>query len=484
MTERTQVFAHDKQKEFLKAQHHEVSVLLAGRGWGKTAVIAIRMYQRVVQMPRGHFFFASSSFDQIDKRIMPTIKGIWTNFGLLEGVHYVIDKKPPKGYAKPLIKPDDYKHTISFINGAWFDVISLQRYQLARSASFDGGDIDEAGLVPWEVFSEVFSPAVRGNRHRFKKAPLHGNIGLYTSIPRTPKGFWIFDFEEKAKAAPRQFFWMEGSARDNVKILGEEWFDKQKAQLSESDYDIEIENRRNLKIKDGFYHSFDRLKQGYLIDQHGHIITTHEPELEHDHAINLTFDFGGNFSCCLAFQTHGLEERIIKQFHVKFDRKIKALIKDVCDHFAGHNHKHFLIYGEPRGMDNREDNAPLFVQVQQLAASFGWTSTIMVERGSQALWHKERYTFINKLFEENTPFFPIVRFNREQCRDAIIAIERTRLKENFTKDKSEEKRPKRYKQEHAPHYTDAFDNAMVQKWHHLALQLNNQGRTAGKYGTI
>lgn len=462
------IYVNIKQLAFLSNIYAAVSLLLGGRGMGKSATIAFRMYQRLSMMPGGHFFYATSTFDQLYNKILPDIKKIWAKIGLIEytpetGGHYVINQKPPKSFVRPISPPEKFDNVIIFCNGSWFDLISLQRYNAVRGASYDGGDIDEVGLIPQEAFSQVFLPTMRGNLDVFGDCPLHHNISLYTSIPRKPIGYWIYNIEAKAEKS-NNFCFIEGNAYDNLEILGEDWIDKQReAAIDIDDFEIEVLNKRDTKLKDGFYHAFSRQKHGYLTDNKGNILGSNQREINPNQAFNLDFDFGGNFNCMFISQSNNFEERYVNAMHVKTPHKINALLQLFTEEYKDHKHKHVMIHGEPRGMDNREDNYPLFVQVQNKLRALGWTSTIMVDKGLQPVSHKERYIFMNNILE-GIPYLPLVTFNLENCNDALVAIERTRVKEDFGKDKTEEKKTKKFNQTHAPHFTDALDNGLTQRW--------------------
>lgn len=475
------VYLNPKQMQFLSAEAPEVSVFFGGRGAGKTGALAFRVYMRAAKMPRGHFFLGASTIDQVNTKIYPEIKKLWRDMlGLVEGTHYVKDIKPPRWFAEPISTPDDYKNVISWWNGSWTEVISYRKHESYRGASFDGGDIDEALLWSWYAISSVIIPTLRGNLHTFKQQPLHHNLSLYTSPPRDAIGMWIYNLETKAKADPR-FFWIEATADDNVAVLGTAYKERMRAALSAEDYAIEIECQRNFISGDSYYHAFDFHHHGYLTLEDGQVIDAGVPDYSPEEPIDLTFDFGGNFNCMMAAQTQGLTVRFFDALHVKFRDKLPTLVRNFATKYQAHQYKHVNLYGEPFGMKQREDNIPLFEQVAQLLQGLGWTSTIYVDQYDRAARHKERYISINNLLREDDPFLPRIRIHRERCADAIIAIQRTKITEDFNKDKKEEKAPKRYPPEHAPHYTDAFDNYLRQRFDYMN-RTQQRGLKAGRLG--
>lgn len=468
--------------QFLNTLSPSISVFLGTRAAGKTGGLAYRVYQRISMMPRGHFFLGASTLEQLKNKIVPNVfKLLKIYYNLSEGTDYVLYKKPPKNFVEPIEKPDDYSIVISWSNGSWTELVSYRKREANRGANFDGGDFDEGLLWTWAAISGIFIPAMRGNKHRFAKCPLHYNISIYSSLPRTPEGMYLMNFESKHKANPKTFFYIFATWRDNKKVLGEDYGQRMKAQMEKIEYQIEIEGELNIKTGEEYYWAFDFFKHGYITSK-GFMGHNNKREYNPNQQFDLTFDFGANFSCMLVMQVHGLEIRCIDSLHVKFEQKLHALIKNFCDKYNNHNNKHVNLYGEPFGMKQREDNQPLFIQVQEQLKQFGWTSIIYVGKYDKAAKHKERYKNINNVLSESDqfPFLPVLRINRETCEDPIIALQRTKIKDDFTKNKNEEKHPRKYNQAHAPHFTDALDNYIRQKFTAfptLALGSGNAGVT-------
>jgi hypothetical protein len=72
---------------------------------------------------------------------------------------------------------------------------------------------------------------------------------------------------------------------------------------------------------------------------------------------------------------------------------------------------------------------------------------------------------MNEVFAETNPLLPILRFNDENCKDAIISMQVTGVRDDYKKDKSKES-DRAFPQEHAPHFTDTCDYYIMQKHGH------------------
>ena len=58
---------------------------------------------------------------------LPGLFAAWKRWGYINGVHYVVDRKPPKSFSKPITEPADYEHVITFYNGSVAIIICQDR---------------------------------------------------------------------------------------------------------------------------------------------------------------------------------------------------------------------------------------------------------------------------------------------------------------------------------------------------------------------
>lgn len=78
---------------------------------------------------------------------IPGLLAAWKRWGFLNGVHYVIGRKPPKSFGKPIIEPAEYEHVITFCNGSCAIIISQDRPGSSNSLMLSWLLIDEARAI-------------------------------------------------------------------------------------------------------------------------------------------------------------------------------------------------------------------------------------------------------------------------------------------------------------------------------------------------
>lgn len=452
-----QIYFNPLQVRFVTAKQ-KVRVLIAGRGVGKSTLLAWVIYEMLRAMGAtkdrlaAKIFFASTTLEQIKNSMLPPIRKKWSEMGLKEDVHYVVDKTPPEWFAKSYSPPEDYTNSITFWNGFTIMLLSTTRPTGKRGGSFDAGIVDEAAFMPGR-FRSAFFPMIRDNLFRFE-THWHHSLILLSSRPRKPEGYWIYEYKERQEQEPDKVLYMEASALENVEVLGKEWFDDQKRILGD-DYEIEVENREITQLPTGFYHTFDRMRNTYILKRGETDVRTNE-------LLDISFDFGGKFNCASVWQEHDNIEQCIRQFHVKRSGKISSLVADICNFYKSHQLKYVRIWGEPRGKDPDPERPDLYTIIQQRFEQSGWMVEVMVPAGYRTKKHKERYDFMATILTGENPNLPKVLFNQMNCPDLLIALERCDVMDDYQKNKSAEKDPN-YPQEHAPHYTDTVDYYLYEK---------------------
>lgn len=453
------IFFNKVAIQFVEAVQ-KIRVLIAGRGFGKSTLIAWVLYEMmrvfVVHengriLGAGKVFLASTTIEQIKNNLLAPIRDKWKEFGLVEGVHFVVCKRPPEWFAKPFSQPESYENVITFWNGFTVVLLSTAKPEGKRGGSYDAGIIDEASFVKGSVVRSVFFPMVRGNLFRFNTHWHHSKIVL-SSMPRDPKGFWVYDFEKEAEANPSEVLYLESSALENRAILGEQWFADQKRALGD-EYGVEIENKRITHLPNGFYHTFDRAKNV--------VFNPAWNAYRRDELLEVSFDFGGKFTCATIWQEHGFVEHCLRQFYIKRG-KASALVASICNQYAGHAMKYVRIYGEPRGRDADPERPDLYTIIQQEFEARGWMVELMVKPGYKTKGHKERFEFMSLLLPNEDANLPRVQFDGIHCADVIKAIEGCDIKLDYTKEKKVETDPN-FPQEHAPHFTDTVDYYLFEK---------------------
>lgn len=172
---------------------------VAGRATGKSTQILARRSIRISKaMPGAYFAFIGDYYSNLLSNTVPSMIKGWNDVGLKEGVHYVTNERPPSHFAKPYKKPLSYKHTISWYNGCFYKLVSMDIVSSAAGDSYQHGFGDEAKYLVKEKLDRLF-PAMRGERLRFGASHYYLGKTFTTDMPnllRTNEYDWILDQQE------------------------------------------------------------------------------------------------------------------------------------------------------------------------------------------------------------------------------------------------------------------------------------------------
>jgi hypothetical protein len=467
MTNEKAIYYNQPTLEFL-AFAGKVKVFMAGRGTGKTRAIPEDILDRAEALPRARIFLASSSYDAIDSNIMPEIRDVFKLHGLVEDEDFVVDRMPPPHFEKPFKEIEDPRNSIHLFNGFAIQKVSFAKnFKRYRGRSFDGGIIDEAlNFKGWDV-DNVLLPTLRGfdfwGNNKYWKM-----MSIYSSYPRTAEGSWFLRYQELAKKYPELYYWQEATALDNLAVVGEEYIEDQRASLNYVDFNIEILNKGATRdMPSLFYYQFRESKHTYHAKDMRDVVS--------DESLALSFDFGGRYSCLTVSQHVGEEERFVYEFDTNNltpeeeamgkVKKVPDLVRDFCDRFKHHPVRYVEIWGDRSGLNQQQmDEKNLYESIEDALRAHGWQPTTLATQ--QNTLHKSRYIFMNTCFEENVEGYPAIRINAATCPNLVEALGRTRVTDDFKKDKKDE-RNVHYNQSHAPHLTDTIDYKIFNKYYYL-----------------
>ena len=175
-----------------------ISVIVAGRRTGKTDSIAAPFVLRNMQrMPGSTGGIVVPTFKHGLTNTLPGLFAAWKRWGFIRGVHYVIGRKPPKTFAKPIIEPAEYEHVISFYNGSCAVIISQDRPGSSNSLTLSWLLIDEAKFIDYNRLKEETLPANGGIKSHFGKHSCNHSILILSDMPQTQKGSWFLHYKDK-----------------------------------------------------------------------------------------------------------------------------------------------------------------------------------------------------------------------------------------------------------------------------------------------
>ena len=501
-----------------------ISVIVAGRRTGKTDSIAAPFVLRNMQrMPGSTGGIVVPTFKHGLTNTLPGLFAAWKRWGYIQGVHYVVGRKPPKSFAKAIIEPSDYEHVISFYNGSVAVIISQDRPGSSNSLTLSWLLIDEAKFIDYEKLKDETFPANGGIKSYFGKHSFNHSIMILSDMPQTQKGSWFLHYKDKmdeelidtikatiyeiwktkervrrlkdeGKAVPKYLkrylrtldtnlnkmrsvavYYKEYSSIENLQLLGENYIKQMKRDLTPKTFQTSILCQRIGIAKDGFYssmregHKYNASDFEYL-DSLGYDFAPEAMDCRADKDINplapicIGMDYNANINWIVAGQPEGRRLNIIKSFYVKFERKIPALVEEFCNYYAHHQNKTVVYY---------YDTTALGANYAVNDQDFHWVVCHEFEkRGWQVedvylgnpMRHDEKYLLINQGFAGKQRLMPF--FNRQNNDDLILAIQTAgvvRGRNGFRKDKGGEKLDETEENllEHRTDGTDAFDTLYI-----------------------
>ena len=289
-----------------------ISVIVAGRRTGKTDSIAAPFVLRNMQrMPGSTGGIVVPTFKHGLTNTLPGLLAAWKRWGYIRGIHYVIGRKPPKTFAKPIIEPAEYEHVITFYNGSCAVIISQDRPGSSNSLTLSWLLVDEAKFIDYNKLKDETFPANGGIKSYFGKHSCNHSIMILSDMPQTQKGSWFLHYKDKmdieviaaieglvydiwrlkeriksfkmsGETIPKQIlytlkhkdrqlnqlrsvatYYKEYSSIENLQLLGENYIRQMKRDLTPLTFQTSILCQRIGIAKDGFYSS---MREGHKYD--------------------------------------------------------------------------------------------------------------------------------------------------------------------------------------------------------------------------
>lgn len=500
------------------------TVIVAGRRTGKTDSIAAPFVLRNMQrMPGSTGGIVVPTFKHGLTNTIPGLLAAWKRWGFIEGVHYVVGRKPPKSFKLPIIDPKDYEHVISFYNGSVAVIISQDRPGSSNSLTLSWLLVDEAKFIDYAKLKDETLPANGGIKSHFGKHSFNHSIMILSDMPQTQKGSWFLHYRDKmdpeliktieatvyeiwrtkeriralnasGKPVPLYLkgylrrldrdlnkmrsvavYYREYSSIENLQLLGENYIKQMKRDLTPLTFQTSILCQRIGIAKDGFYssmregHKYDANDNQYL-DTLGYdydfatLDSRADKDVDPDAPICIGMDYNANINWIVAGQPRDRRLNVVKSFYVKFERKIPALVEDFCRYYAGHRNKTVVYYYDATALgSNYAVNEQDFrwVVVHEFERQ-GWRCEAVYI--GNPMRHDEKYLLINQGFAGKQRLMPF--FNRSNNEDLILAVQSagvSRGRNGFRKDKSGEKLAESEEDllEHRTDGTDAFDTLYI-----------------------
>lgn len=171
---------------------------ISGRATAKTTDLQAKRSMRIsYNMARAYFAWVADTYENAIGNVRDGLIEGWNRNGWEEGVHYVLDERPPKHFEKPYKSPKSYKHTMSINNGCFFKIVSLAQPSSAAGNSYQHLFGDEVKYFNEDKLKKL-TPAIRGEYTRFSESIYYRGRTFTTDMPNPVEGEfdWILQQEK------------------------------------------------------------------------------------------------------------------------------------------------------------------------------------------------------------------------------------------------------------------------------------------------
>lgn len=436
----------------------EAAGIVAGRGFGKTYIMAIILAMMIDELPRARGGFGGRTIKSIKNVSISLILSVWKEvFGYTEynpddGGDYVLWKKPPDHFDRPYLEPEDWSNCITWSNG-W--CLELEGFKLSslenRGKNFDFYLIDEFAFFK-EEWLKIVLPTIRANVGKYS-SNYHHLFLFFTSPPLTSRGIHVWKYKELAKKHPDRYLFIHGKSEDNLMFLPSNYIQTLKDSLTKFEFEIEVEGKEIKKNERTYYPG--------LAERHYKYVEEGEAYYNPNSSIILSADFNAHFTCGTVYQRPAMHEhRCVGNVFVREsgnDTMAEALAHSFAKKYEFHRYKKLILTGDRNGKNKSAgSNKNMFQQIENILTSkefnYGWT--VEISALSNNKFHKERYILLNDIFSENGKSMHSITFDAIEAKSTLVSMEQTPIEPDYSKNKDSEKEGD---QELATHLSDTVD---------------------------
>lgn len=467
--------------------------IVAGRGTRKTTgIMAERSQDVVYDMPRSVLGFAADTFVNAKDKVIPKLVEGWREYlGWKEGVHYVIDEKPPAHFEIPYTPIVSFKNTIAIFNGCIFKLGSLDQPSGLAGDSLQHIFGDEVKYFAKKVL-DIIIPALRGHP-KVKHSPYYRGTTFTTDLPNISKKNhdWIMDnrelmdmerikaafhagytlnlinhkikkaFDRRDKAALRKYsrqretwtikwykarkdttFFMVVSSLVNLDILTPGYIFDQLDNLGWEEFKQSVLSFKS-KLEEGerFYigldeqHYFDDGIDNHIAMQTGikdkkfDCLTLRHIDL---HApLECGVDFGKMISMVVA-QEQGKYFRCLKNHFTIIPDSSKELGKAFRDFWAPHKNKKLFMYYDRSGNQYESSGRDWASEVKKhIEFDENGNSTgwkvVLMSKEQGNIRQSQEHFFIKQVLQQTTKGLPMLLIDKYQCKELKSSLELSKI---------------------------------------------------------
>lgn len=474
----------NRAQQYALALAANIEVDICSRRFGKSfGIVSRRIKRNVMFMPGSTGAFIASSFKQAMTRTLPAALSGLREAGFIEGIHYVIGKKPPArlGFGKPIVPVQNFENVVTFYNGTQMIIISQDVKMSSNSLTLDWLIGDEAKGLDYDKLKDETFPANGGTMRFFADCPWHHSMLFVSDMPVLKSANWLLNYREKATvevneaimgllvlryemvsrddltaedrhritsierdlAALRRIAvaYNEWSIFENIDVVGLQYVKAQKRDLPPLVFQTSILSRRIEKLSDGFYPNFRESLHTYIANNNDLLAGKGlkgdtsslgcllDGDLDLKAPISVAFDYNANINWLVCGQRQGSTLKVLKSFYVKYQRKLRELVDDFCAYYRAHLCKEIILYYDSTALGSNyavSDDDFKAIIIEQFN-KHGWS--VESKFIGKPLPHNQKYSMLNDGFTGSKHLMPML--NKENNEALIIALSMAQVEINY-----------------------------------------------------
>jgi hypothetical protein len=502
------------------------------RGTGKSFNHGNRIKGIVGEMPRSKNAIEGETFEQVLTKTLPGVVESLEKLGYYEGVHYVLNRRPPAKWERAYQPPAKYDNTMAWYNGTLFQILTEQREGSGRGLNLDSVTADEGLTLDKDKLQKGTIPASRGRRKEFMHSRYYHSVHISSSKGFGKNDRWIADYgkyyaelgvnysalqnqivkaelalidsenaDERRKIwkeilalksnlkwfpSPTGFFYNEADVFDNIQNFGWQPLKVMRTTMTDLNFLVEVLNMDYNGLETCFYGSYSDLTHLYrapninFFENFDYDLkkvkewrpnSLKDTDLLSNLPIDISCDYGSVINCLVASQSYFNTDWILNGMFVKREL-IDVLIENFCEYYRFHKTKRVnYIFDHTAKPTHASSKVPYYEIVRNVLIKNGWEVNL-IDIG-QAPHHHEKHTLINLALSERDGRLNKIRFNQDNCGNLISSIKNAGIrqgKNGFEKDKSGELGDILYR-EQATDFSDAFDTMI---WYKNSRKFKNR----------
>ena len=317
----------EPQYDFLMSESKE-TFYIGGVGSGKTFCLAARALMVLAEKDVVCGVYSPTK-QVLKKSTLRSMSENWAKMGFLNGVHYVVDRRPPAKWGVKPFSIKDNAGILTTIYGSYAILDGLDNFNSQRGTQLDEIFIDEFRDIKEDARKTLLG-RLRGEK--YKESGKMNRIWYATTPPDNP---YLLQKLAESQTSEQKFVF--GTSFDNQENLPDGYIETLASLLDSETYEREVLGRFVFSNGKRFAYDFNKEK---------HVKRT---ELNKNLRLHLSFDFNIDPATCIIGQH--TDNRIIIHDEIKLKN---VSIYDVCNEIKRRYPNYiYIVTGDASG-GNRE----------------------------------------------------------------------------------------------------------------------------------